>query len=170
MTNVSYVREQPGWLYRLISTPDDFTFTLLRLVAGVVFFAHGSGKMLGWFGGSGFHGTMQFFTQEMGIPSVLAFLVICSEFFGSIGLIVGCLARIASTGIIGIMIGAVLLSEGRNGFFMNWYGDKKGEGYEYHLLAIALCLAVLIKGAGAYSIDHALSRRREQGKPASNAG
>src|ERR1700674_2063534 len=156
-------------LRTLIFTEEDWTLAIIRVVLGSVFFAHGAGKMLGWFGGSGFHGTMQFFTQEMGIPAVFAFLAICAEFFGSVGLITGFLSRVASGGIISIMVFAVLLSEGRNGFFMNWAGDKKGEGYEYHLLAIALSLAVLIKGAGACSFDFAISERLRAPKIASTS-
>ncbi|HET7441784.1 MAG TPA: DoxX family protein [Terriglobales bacterium] len=143
---------------KLLSTSNDPTLTLLRLVAGIVFFAHGSQKMLGWFGGYGFHGTMGFFTQEMHIPAVLAFLAICAEFFGGLGLIVGFLSRIAAFGILCNMGTAVLLIHHHYGLFMNWSGDQKGEGIEYHLLAIAVMLAIIIKGAGAYSVDYMLSR------------
>jgi putative oxidoreductase len=143
---------------KLLSTSNDPTLTLLRLVAGVVFFAHGAQKMLGWFGGYGFHGTMGFFTQEMHIPAVLAFLAICAEFFGGLGLIVGLLSRIAAFGILCNMVTAVLLIHHKYGLFMNWSGDQKGEGFEYHLLAIAVMLAIIIKGAGAYSVDYMLSR------------
>ncbi len=142
---------------KILSTSNDFTLTILRLVLGIVFFAHGAQKMLGWFGGYGFHGTMGFFTQTMGIPAPLAFLAICAEFFGGLGLIVGLLSRIAAFGIICNMIVAVLTVHIHNGFFMNWTGQQKGEGFEYHLLAIAIGLVILIKGAGALSIDRALS-------------
>ena len=143
---------------KLLSTSNDFGLTVLRLVFGIVFFAHGAQKMLGWFGGYGFHGTMGFFAQ-LGVPEPFAFLAICAEFFGGLGLIVGLLSRIAAFGIICNMIVAILTVHVHNGFFMNWYGNQKGEGFEYHLLAIAGLLVVLIKGAGALSIDHALSRR-----------
>jgi len=146
-------------LRKLLSTSNDFGLTILRLVIGVVFFAHGAQKMLGWFGGYGFHGTMGFFTQQMGIPAPFAFLAICAEFFGGLGLIVGLLSRIAAFGIMCNMIVAVLTVHARNGFFMNWSGQQKGEGFEYHLLALAGLLVILIKGAGALSIDHALSGR-----------
>jgi putative oxidoreductase len=145
-------------LRKLLSTPSDLTLTLLRLVLGVVFFAHGSQKMLGWFGGYGFSGTMGFFTQKMGIPAPFAFLAICAEFFGGLGLILGLLSRIAAFGIVCNMIVAVLTVHLHNGFFMNWTGQQKGEGFEYHLLAIAMGLTIMIKGAGAASIDRALSR------------
>ena len=143
---------------RLISTSDDFTLTLVRLVLGVVFFAHGAQKMLGWFGGYGFTGTMGFFTQAMHIPAPLAFLAICAEFFGGLGLIVGFLSRVAAFGITMNMLVAVFTVHIHNGFFATWSGQQKGEGIEYHLLAIALLLVVMIKGAGPLSIDRALSK------------
>jgi len=147
---------QEDKLRKILSTSNDFTLTILRLLVGIVFFAHGAQKMLGWFGGYGFHGTMGFFTHS-GIPAPLAFLAICAEFFGGLGLIVGLLSRIAAFGIMCNMIVAILTVHIHNGFFMNWFGNQKGEGYEYHLLAIAGLLVILIKGAGALSLDHALS-------------
>jgi putative oxidoreductase len=145
---------------KLLSTTNDPIFTLLRLVAGVVFFAHGAQKMLGWFGGYGFHGTMGFFTHEMHLPAALAFLAICAEFFGGLGLILGLLSRVAAFGVLCNMVVAVVLVHHTNGLFMNWNGDQKGEGFEYHLLAIAIFLALIVKGAGAYSLDYMLSRPR----------
>jgi putative oxidoreductase len=141
---------------RLLSTSNDVTLTFLRLVLGVVFFAHGAQKMLGWFGGYGFHATMGFFTH-MGMPAAVAFLIICTEFFGGLGLIVGLLTRIAALGIGVEMIGAILMVHLPNGFFMNWTGSQKGEGFEYHLLAIAVAGALLVRGAGKFSADQALS-------------
>jgi putative oxidoreductase len=143
---------------KIVSTSNDFTLTLVRLVLGVVFFAHGAQKMLGWFGGYGFHGTMGFFTHQMGIPAPLAFLAICAEFFGGLGLLVGLLSRIAALGIIVNMLVAIATVHHVNGLFMNWTGQQKGEGFEFHLLAIALAIVVLIKGSGAISIDRAIAR------------
>jgi putative oxidoreductase len=143
--------------HKLLATSNDLTLTVVRLVLGLVFFAHGAQKMLGWFGGYGFHGTMGFFTQQMGIPAPLAFLAICAEFFGGLGLIFGLLARIAALGIMVNMMVAVAKVHSANGFFMNWTGQQKGEGFEYHLLAIALIIVVLVKGSGALSIDRALA-------------
>jgi putative oxidoreductase len=142
---------------KLLHTPNDSTLTILRLVLGVVFFAHGAQKMLGWFGGYGFQGTMGFFTHQMGIPAPLAFLAIAAEFFGGIGLIAGFLSRIAAFGIVSNMVVAILTVHLPNGFFMNWSGNQRGEGIEYHLLAIALGIAIVIKGAGAFSIDRSLA-------------
>jgi len=143
---------------KLISTSDDYAVTAARLILGVVFFAHGAQKMLGWFGGYGFTGTMGFFTQMMHIPAPLALLAICAEFFGGLGLLVGLLGRVAAFGITMNMLVAIFTVHIHNGFFANWTGQQKGEGFEYHLLAIALALVVMIKGSGALSVDRALSR------------
>ena len=147
---------------KLIATSDDYVLTLARLVLGVVFFAHGAQKMLGWFGGYGFTGTMGFFTNNLHIPAPFAFLAIAAEFFGGIGLIlgllVGLLGRVAAFGITTNMLVAIFTVHIRNGFFANWTGLQKGEGFEYHLLAIALLIVVMIKGSGALSIDRALSK------------
>jgi len=133
---------------------------MMRLVLGVVFFAHGAQKMLGWFGGHGFNATMDQFTHHMGIPVVFAFLAIAAEFFGGLGLIVGLLGRVAAFGILVTMAVAVVMVHGKNGLFMNWMGSQQGEGFEYHLLAMALAMAIVIKGSGAFSLDYALSRVR----------
>jgi putative oxidoreductase len=143
---------------KLIHTTDDFAMTILRLILGGVFFAHGAQKALGWFGGYGFSGTMGFFTQQMHIPAPFAFLAICAEFLGGIGLLIGFLGRVAAFGILSNMLVAVWMVHFKLGFFANWYGLKKGEGYEYHLLAIAISLGLMIKGSGALSIDRALSK------------
>jgi putative oxidoreductase len=144
-------------LRKLVSTSGDWSLTLLRLALGVVMFPHGLQKTLGWFGGAGFQGTMGFFTQG-GIPVVFAFLAICAEFLGGLGLIVGFLSRIAAFGIICVMVVAVFRVHLANGFFMNWAGNQKGEGFEFHILAIGIGLAILIRGAGAVSVDRAITR------------
>ena len=142
---------------KLINTTGDPVITILRLVLGLLFFAHGAQKTLGWFGGYGFSGTMGFFTQGMHIPVPLAFLAICAEFLGGIGLLIGLLGRVAAFGIACNMVVAIAMVHRHFGLFANWYGTQKGEGYEYHLLAIAIALAIMIKGSGAFSIDRALS-------------
>jgi putative oxidoreductase len=144
---------------KLLATVDDNTLTLMRLILGVVFFLHGSQKLLGWFGGFGFSGTMNFFTSMLHIPAPFAVLAICAEFFGGIGLILGLLARVAAFGIAVNMVVAVLMVHFGNGPFMNWYGNQKGEGYEYHLLALALAIPIIIRGAGAFSVDGALATK-----------
>jgi putative oxidoreductase len=142
---------------KLLATPNDGVLTLMRLVLGVVFFAHGSQKVLGWFGGYGFTATMGFFTSAMHIPAPIAILPIAAEFFGSIGLILGLLTRIAAFGIAMDMVVAVCLVHLHFGFFMNWFGTQKGEGFEYHLLTIVVALALMIRGGGAFSADRALA-------------
>lgn len=144
---------------KLLQTPNDYALTILRLVLGIVFFAHGAQKMLGWFGGYGFSGTMNFFTHVAHIPAPLAFLAICAEFFGGLGLLVGFLTRIAAFGITCNMLVAIFTVHLPNGLFMNWTGQQKGEGIEYHLLVLAITLTLMIRGAGALSVDHALSER-----------
>jgi putative oxidoreductase len=142
---------------RIVSTDDSVATTVVRLVLGVVFFAHGAQKMLGWFGGFGFVGTMGFFTGAMHIPAPLAFLAICAEFFGGIGLIIGFLTRIAAFGIATNMVVAIATVHHAFGFFMNWSGTQKGEGFEFHLLVLAIAAFLMIRGGEAFSVDHALS-------------
>jgi putative oxidoreductase len=144
---------------KLMATTNDTILTMVRLILGLVFFAHGAQKVLGWWGGFGYSGTMHAFTQMMHIPAPLAFLAIMAEFLGGLGLIVGLLARVAAFGIAVNMIVAVLTIHRHVGFFMNWYGNQQGEGWEYHILAIALALVILIRGAGAYSVDGALAAK-----------
>jgi putative oxidoreductase len=143
---------------RLFATSNEGTLALLRIVLGVLFFAHGAQVTLGWFGGYGFHGTMQYFTQTMGIPAVFAFLAIMAQFLGGIGLIVGFLSRIAAFGIAADMVVAVIKVHMAYGLFMNWSGKQKGEGFEYHLLVIAITIVIMVKGAGALSIDRAMAK------------
>jgi putative oxidoreductase len=142
---------------KLLATDDNTATLILRLVLGIVFFAHGAQKMFGWFGGWGYSATMNVFTGMMHIPAPLAFLAIAAEFFGGLGLILGFLTRIAAFGIAVNMVVAILTVHSTFGFFMNWSGAQKGEGYEYHLLAIAMALFLMIRGAGAFSLDRALA-------------
>ena len=142
---------------KLTATDNDVATTILRLVLGVIFFAHGAQKMLGWFGGYGFTGTMGFFTGMMHIPGVFAFLAIAAEFFGGIGLIFGLFTRVAALGVLCNMIVAIAMVHSRFGFWMNWTGTQKGEGFEYHLLLIAASAFLIICGAGAASFDQLFS-------------
>lgn len=145
-------------LKRLMKTDDDLSAFVLRLALGLVIFPHGAQKLLGWFGGPGFQGAMEFFTGN-GIPAVLAFLLIMAESFGSLGLIVGFLSRIAAFGIGGLMLGAIFLVHAQNGFFMNWAGIQDGEGFEYHILALGLVIGILIRGSGKWSLDRLLTKK-----------
>jgi len=144
----------------LLKTTNSSLLTIARLTLGLVMFPHGAQKVLGWFGGYGFNGTMGFFTGQMHIPALFAFLAIAAEFAGSLGLITGFLSRIAAFGIAMNMIVAVVTVHAVNGFFMNWFGNQKGEGVEYHILAIGLALIVMIGGAGKLSIDRALTAEK----------
>ena len=142
---------------KLIATDHDIATTILRLVLGVIFFAHGAQKMLGWFGGYGFTGTMGFFTGILHIPAVFAFMAIAAEFFGGLGLIFCLFARVAAFGIFCNMLVAVAMVHRQFGFFMNWAGTQKGEGFEFHLLALGITVFLIIRGAGAASVDRLLS-------------
>jgi len=142
---------------KLFATDDNTGTAILRLVLGVVFFAHGAQKLLGWFGGYGLSGTMGFLTGMMHIPAPFAFLAIAAEFFGGLGLILGFLTRIAAFGIAANMLVAIGMVHGPFGFFMNWSGAQKGEGFEYHLLVLAITGFLMIRGAGAFSIDHGIA-------------
>ncbi len=142
---------------RLYATDDSATTSILRLVLGIVFFAHGAQKMLGWYGGFGFAGTMGFFTGMAHIPTPLAFLAIAAEFFGGIGLILGFLTRIAAFGIGVNMLVAIMTVHLPFGFFMNWTGSQKGEGFEFHLLVLAIVAFLIIRGVGAFSVDRILT-------------
>jgi putative oxidoreductase len=149
-------------LSKLIRTDNDVPTAVLRLVLGAIFFAHGAQKMLGWFGGYGFTGTMGFFTGVLHIPAIFAFLAIAAEFFGGLGLIFGFLTRIAAFGILSNMVVAIAMVHSQFGFFMNWTGAQKGEGYEYHLLVLATTVLLIIRGAGAASVDRLLSSPAKQ--------
>ena len=142
-------------LTRLLKTPNDPILTALRLTLGVIFFAHGAQMTLGLFGGVGFAGTIAFFRSHLDIPLPFAFLAIMAQFLGGIALIFGVASRVAATGIAVCMVVAAL-THLQNGLFMNWFGHQKGEGIEYHLLAIATALPIIVGGAGALSLDRLL--------------
>jgi putative oxidoreductase len=140
----------------LFRTNPDWIETLIRVTLGVVFFAHGAQKFLGWFGGAGFKDTMRTMHQFLGLPIPLAFLAMATEFFGGAGLIVGLLSRLAALGIAVTMVVAIFMVNGRYGLFLNWFGDRKGHGFEYHLLVIALAVVIVTRGSGALSLDRLL--------------
>jgi putative oxidoreductase len=145
----------------LFATNGGVSSLVLRLVVGFVMFAHGSQKVLGWFGGTTLFVTLNMFTEKMHMPLPLAILVIAAEFLGGLGLILGFLTRIAAFGVACDMIGAIALVHWKFGLFMNWSGNQKSEGFEYHLLVIAICIALIIMGGGALSIDGALAGRSD---------
>ncbi len=143
---------------RVIQTPNDVAGAIVRVMLGVVIFAHGAQKVFGWFGGAGFDATMTRFTEVYSIPLIFAFIAIMAEFLGGLGLIVGLLTRIAALGISTSMLFAIIIVTGSEGFFINWAGKLPAgdEGYEFQLLAIAMGVSVLVKGAGAFSLDRIL--------------
>ncbi|MEO6869123.1 MAG: DoxX family protein [Ginsengibacter sp.] len=143
----------------ILKTNNDWTGLITRLTIGLIIFPHGAQKMLGWFGGYGFKGTMAYFTTATGhnFSWLIAFLIIIIEFFGTISLVAGLASRIWSIAIIVIFVGMILTTHFNNGFFMNWLGNQKGEGFEYHLLVIGLSIATLINGSGKYSLDKLLT-------------
>ncbi|MFT3828770.1 MAG: DoxX family protein [Opitutaceae bacterium] len=146
-------------LHLLLQTNNSAAPLLARLALGLVMFPHGAQKALGWFGGYGFEGTMGYFTGTLHIPAAFAFLAVAAEFAGSLGLITGFLSRVSALGIGTTMVVAIFMGHAANGFFMNWYGNQKGEGFEYHLLAIGLALVVLVAGGGKASLDGMIANK-----------
>jgi putative oxidoreductase len=145
---------------KLFSTNNDAGLALIRIALGLVMFPHGAQKLLGWFGGYGWTGTMGFFTGMMHVPALFAALAIFAEFFGALGLITGLLGRVAAFGILSNMLVAIAMVHGKVGFFMNWgLTPGRGEGFEYHILAIAMALLIVWKGSGAYSADRMIAEK-----------
>jgi putative oxidoreductase len=144
-------------LKRFLATHSSRTLLFQRLVLGAVILPHGLQKLLGWFDGFGFSGTMHFFTDVIGAPAPVGFLVILSDSLGALALITGLGTRLAAIGTVLTMLGAILLWHLPNGFFMNWSGTQAGEGFEFHLLALALALPLVIRGGGAFSLDRVLA-------------
>lgn len=145
-------------LQKIIKTNNSKAASILRVALGLVLFPHGAQKLLGWFGGFGFTGTMNYFTGTLHLPWIIALLVILIEFFAALMLITGTATRVAALLIIINFIGVILTAHLNNGFFINWLGNQKGEGYEYHLLIIGMAASLLISGAGTFSVDSMMSR------------
>ena len=147
-------------LTKILATRNDFAATALRIFLGLVILPHGLQKVFGWFGGFGFTGTMHHFTETMGIPYLLALLAIIAESAGAAALIAGFLTRISAFGVgITIAVGALMVHLD-NGFFMNWFGNQAGEGFEYHLLVVGMALALMISGGGSFSVDRLISGKK----------
>lgn len=144
---------------KIFKTSNDWTGLIARLTLGLILLPHGAQKMLGIFGGYGFTGTMGFFTETLHLPWIIGFLVIIIEFVGALSLIAGFASRIWSALTIILFIGIIFTSHLDNGFFMNWFGSQKGEGYEFHLLIIGLSLATLVNGSGKYSADNLITKQ-----------
>jgi len=143
----------------LLTDSTNWTALIARLALGIVIFPHAAQKLLGWFGGNGFTGTMGYFTEVLGLPSIVALFVILIEFFGSLFLIFGLLTRVSALGILGLFIG-VASTNLKNGFFMNWTGTQSGEGLEYFILLFGLAIIPIILGAGKAGIDSLLVKNK----------
>lgn len=141
----------------LVATGDSFAPTVLRWALGVMILPHGLQKTIGWFGGYGFNGTMGYLTGTVGAPWVFALLAILAESVGGLMLIAGLGTRVAALGVGGVMVVAAS-QHWSNGFFMNWMGNQKGEGVEFHLLALGIVVALLILGGGRFSVDRLFRR------------
>jgi putative oxidoreductase len=137
---------------RIFHTEAGYALLPIRLLLAIVLFPHGAQKLLGWFNGYGFEGTMKFFTETVGLPWAIGFLVILIEFFGPIALLVGFATRLWSIAILVVMTGIIFTSF-PNHFFMNWFGTQETEGFEFFLLAIGMSMSLTIYGAGRLSID-----------------
>ncbi|WP_394746868.1 DoxX family protein [Spongiimicrobium salis] len=144
---------------KLMTTPPDPGCSIARLTLGLVLFPHGAQKLLGCFGGYGFSATMESLTTQMGLPTIVAFSVIMIEFFGSISLVLGLFSRFWALSLAGMFTGIIITAQLEHGFFMNWYGNQSGEGYEYSLLIIGLALTILVNGSGKWSIDGLISKK-----------
>jgi putative oxidoreductase len=146
-------------LRRLVQTTDDLAPLVLRVALGGVVSAHGAQKLLGWFGGHGPAATTAMFEQAFGLPPALTWLVILSDSLGAVALVLGLLGRFMAAGVAAVMLGAMALVHGRWGFYMNWYGEPRGEGVEFHLLALAMAAVIVVQGSGRWSVDRLLTRR-----------
>ena len=135
----------------LLQTNADYVSTFLRIIAGITFFPYGMQKLFGWFGGWGIKKTLKQLTLKK-IPKFIAWLVIVGQSFGSIALVAGFLGRIAAAGLFIIFTGALIVHF-PDGWAMNWFGEKKGEGIEYHVMLLSLLLIAIVRGSGAMSID-----------------
>jgi putative oxidoreductase len=152
-----YPQVRSGLWRRALATEGDWGATVARVALGLTMLPHGAQKLLGWFGGHGFEGTMGFLTSQVGLPYLVALLVILIESIGALALVFGLAGRVMAAGVAAVMVGAVVTTHLANGFFMNWSGAQAGEGFEYHILAVGLALVVMLRGSGALSVDRALT-------------
>jgi putative oxidoreductase len=149
-------------LLKQFQTDETWAPVVLRVMMGLVMFPHGAQKLLGWYGGRGFSETIGMFTGN-GMPWIVAFLVIIGESIGMLSLIAGFFTRFCAGSLVVIMAGAIGLVHLKHGFFMNWFGQQTGEGYEYHLLVIAICAALMLTGGGKASVDGMIVKKTGEG-------
>ena len=145
----------------VVRTSNDLTLTMARWVLAIIFFGHGTQKAFGWFGGLGFERSLAMFQNTMNIAPPLTVFVIFTELTAATGLALGLLTRIAAFGLLVLMVVAPFANHLYPRFFMNWSGTRDGEGYEYHLIAIALLVGLIVRGGGAWSLDRIVANSRE---------
>jgi putative oxidoreductase len=148
-------------LLKLFQTKNDMAPMSLRVLLGLLILPHCMQKLFGWFDGDGYNVTMGFFTGNMGFPAMLASLCMMAEPFACLGLITGFMTRIAAGYFAVQMVMDISMIHIRYGFFMNWSGNKGGEGIEYDLLVIVITIALMIRGGGKWSVDSAISKMTE---------
>jgi putative oxidoreductase len=146
-------RHDRVWLRVILETSPDWVPALQRVTLGGVILAHGAQKALGWFGGGGVSATLAFFRDVLHLPSPIGLFVIASDFVGSLMLLTGAFTRASALAAGAVMLGAIFSVHAANGFFMNWFGTQAGEGFEFHLLALALAAALIARGGGRASLD-----------------
>lgn len=154
----AYASPASSLVRRVLATDAHLSAAVLRFALAVTMFPHGAQKLLGWFGGYGFSGTMGFLTDQVGLPWLAALGVVLLEFVGPLLLLAGLGTRLVGAGLVALMIGAITTVHLDHGFFMNWTGQQAGEGFEYHLLVIAMGAALALTGGGRWSLDGALTR------------
>ena len=144
-------------LERLRRTDDNSASIILRISFVIMMLPHGAGKVFGIFGGFGFEKTMQHMTENMHIPYIFALLAIIIEFVSSLAILAGFQTRVNA-----LLLGVVMFVAGtmhiQHGFYMNWFGQKAGEGFEFHILAVGMMLALAVLGGGKYSLDRKMTK------------
>ena len=140
----------------LVRTDNSPAQLFTRLALGVVMFPHGAQKVFGWYGGSGFAGTIQAFA-DLGFPPWSTVMLMVIEVLGSLLLIVGFLTRLWALGFTVTITICLVMNHLQYGFFMNWFGLQQGEGIEYHLLVLGIAGALIVRGGGLLSVDRALT-------------
>ncbi|OOG20396.1 hypothetical protein BWD42_08710 [Sphingobacterium sp. CZ-UAM] len=139
----------------MLSTDNSWTAFILRLTLGLVLFPHAAQKLFGWFDGPGLQGEIDYMTSHVNLPMFLAISAIAVECLGTFFILLGFLTRLTSIAIFFLFIGMIVVDHAAHGFFMNWFGKMPAgaEGFEYHLLVLGICLALILQGGGRYALD-----------------